>query len=94
MTNPPALTPVEAEILRLTDARGPDRSICPSEVARQLLPDGKWQAMMPAIRRAAAGLARAGLIDILRHGKPIDPDAMRGVIRLRVAPKTRPIAPE
>jgi hypothetical protein len=74
---------IEQEILRLTDARGTAASICPSEVARALVPDETWRSQMTAVRRAAARLARAGRIDILRKGRAIDPDDMRGVIRLR-----------
>jgi hypothetical protein len=37
------------------------------------------------VRRAAVELARAGSIEILRKGKPVPPEAMRGVIRLRRA---------
>ena len=73
--------PVELLILRLTAQRGADKSICPSEVARALRPD--WQRLMPAIRQAAARLAAAGQIEILRHGKPVDPAGFKGVIRLR-----------
>ena len=76
-----ATEPVELLILRLTAQRGPDKSICPSEVARALRPD--WQTLMPVIRQAAARLALAGQIEILRHGKPVDPAAFKGVIRLR-----------
>jgi hypothetical protein len=71
-------------ILAQTTARGPEKSICPSEVARALAPEA-WQPLMPRIRREAAALAREGRIDILRKGKPVDPTAeIRGVIRLRV----------
>lgn len=73
--------PVEAAILQLTAQRGPDKSICPSEVARALRPD--WHALLPAVRQAAARLAAAGQIEILRHGRPVDPAAFKGVIRLR-----------
>lgn len=71
-----------AEILRQTQARGPEKSICPSEVARALDP-GDWRRHMHAVRAAAAALAAAGQVDILRKGKPIAPEAMHGVIRLR-----------
>jgi len=72
------------EIIRQTEARGAARSICPSEIARALDPD--WRRLMTAVRRAAADLAATGRIDILRKGKPIPPQDMRGVIRLRLRP--------
>ncbi len=71
---------IEAEILQRTAAT--DKSICPSEVARGLEPMN-WRPLMGAVRQAAARLSTAGAIDILRKGKPIAPEAMRGVIRLR-----------
>ena len=73
---------VEAAILQLVDARGPEKSICPSEAARAL--GEEWQALLGDVRRAAVSLAKAGRIDILRKGKPIDPDSIRGVVRLRL----------
>ncbi len=83
MTDP---TSIEAAILRLTTARGPDRSICPSEVARALSDD--WRGLLTAVRREAARLSREGAIDVLRKGRPIDPADMRGVIRLRIRSRT------
>lgn len=77
-------TRIEAAILRLTASRGPDRSICPSEVARDLAPD--WHPLLGAVRRAALRLAETGRIDILRKGRPIDPRLAKGVIRLRIRP--------
>ena len=82
---------VEAAILRLTDLRGPDKSICPSEAARAL--DDDWQGLLGDVRRAAVGLAKAGRIDILRKGQPIDPDQVRGVIRLRMRPSVATQSP-
>jgi hypothetical protein len=70
------------EIIRQATARGAGRSICPSDVARALDPD--WRRLMAPVRHAAAALADAGRIDILRKGKPIQPADMRGVIRLRL----------
>lgn len=77
---------IGAEILRLTGLRGPEKSICPSEVARSLRPDA-WQPLLSEVRRTAARLSVAGQVEILRKGKPVPPEDMRGVIRLRaVAP--------
>jgi hypothetical protein len=83
----PAEAAIREEILRQTSDRGPDRSICPSEVARALAggDDGPWRPLIGPVRRAAVELARAGSIEILRKGKPVPPEAMRGVIRLRRA---------
>lgn len=72
---------IEAEILAQTSARGPDKSICPSDVARTLAEE--WRPLMHLVRQVAVTLATNGQIDILRKGKPIDPAAMHGVIRLR-----------
>ena len=73
---------IESAILELTAARGPEKSICPSEVARALKPDS-WQSLMAPVRQAAIRLSTAGHIDILRKGKPVPPEAVHGVIRLR-----------
>jgi hypothetical protein len=76
---------VAAEILRQVAIRGPGKSICPSEVARALASaEPEWRALMSAVRQAALALARAGRIEVLRKGRPVDPAAeIRGVIRLR-----------
>ena len=74
---------IESEILRHVTARGPDKLICPSEVARALDPEA-WRGLLTPVRRAAARLAQAGRIDILRKGRPVDPTLeIKGVIRLR-----------
>ena len=75
---------IEEAILHLTAASGPARSICPSQVARELEPE--WRRHMTAVRRAAARLAEAGRIDILRKGRPVTAEAVKGVIRLRIRP--------
>ncbi len=91
MTQPPAAPPQAAiakEILRQAVARGPDKSLCPSEVARALAgagDDDPWRPLMGSVREAALRLAAEGRIEILRKGKPVPPEGVRGVIRLRVA---------
>lgn len=79
---------IEAAILELTAQRGPAKSICPSEVARALRPD--WQPLLAEVRRIACQLAAAGRIDILRKGKVVAPEGIKGVIRLRLA---QPVLP-
>lgn len=65
-------------LLALAKERGPDKSFCPSEVARCLAED--WRPLMPRIRGIAARLPlRATQKDL-----PVDPVTARGPIRLRI----------
>ena len=75
-------SPIEAAIVALLADRAPGRSICPSEAARRVDPDD-WRRLMPQVRAVAVALARAGRLEITRHGKRADPDAFKGVYRLR-----------
>lgn len=75
---------IEETMLELVAARGAEKTVCPSEVARALggpHPDG-WGPLMQPVRRVAVRLAHAGRIAILRKGKPVDPDDFRGIYRL------------
>ncbi len=74
---------VAAEILRHAEACPPGKSFSPEDVARALSQSLEFQRLLTAVRRAAQRLARDGKIEILRKGKPINPDELRGVIRLR-----------
>lgn len=85
----PDRSALTAAILSLCEARGAEKSICPSEVARALAgqDEKQWRLLMHPIREAALALAREGRITILRKGRPVDPAAMpKGVIRLRIGP--------
>ena len=73
---------ITATILRIAAERGPEKSLCPTDVARAVSAEN-WRPLLGAVRKVAADLARQGKIEILRKGKPINPDDMRGVIRLR-----------
>lgn len=70
------------KITELVIARGRQASICPSEV----LPTEHKQdsVYMEHVRRSARLLAHEGVIEILQHGKPVDPDSFKGPIRLRI----------
>lgn len=80
----PSDTRIADEILRLCDARGPDKTICPSEVARGLVAD--WRALMPEVRAVAEGLARDGRIAIYRKGEVVADHQTGGVIRVGLPP--------
>ncbi len=74
---------VEDAILGLLDKVPSGKSIDPAEVARVLDAEG-WRRLLPQVRATAVGLARQGRLVITRHGKPADPDAFKGVYRLRL----------
>ncbi|WP_116126041.1 DUF3253 domain-containing protein [Lewinella sp. IMCC34183] len=74
---------IDEAILDLTRRRGPDKTVCPSEVARHLSPDD-WRPLMASVRERARTLARARRIEITQRSEAVDPDAQwRGPIRLR-----------
>jgi len=79
---------IEETLLALVEARGPGKTLCPSEVARAVggpHPDG-WGPLMQPVRRVAVSLAKEGRIAILRKGRPVDPDDFKGVYRLALPP--------
>jgi hypothetical protein len=79
---------IETTILAMLERRGAGKTLDPTEVARELggrHPDG-WSPYMPAVRRAAVGLAKAGQLVILRKGRPVDLDDFRGIYRLALPP--------
>lgn len=70
-------------ILALCQERGGGKTICPSEVARRLTPEGgDWRALMPGVRAAAAALAGCGRLSVFQQGRAVAPGTARGPIRL------------
>ena len=79
---PPA--ELEQAVLDLLAARDEGNTICPSEAARRVRPDG-WREEMEPARQVARRMAAAGRIEILQRGATLDPEAdFRGPIRLRL----------
>jgi hypothetical protein len=78
-------SPFEAAIYDLLAARSPGKSICPSEVAKRVDPEN-WRRHLGQVRAEAVGLARAERLVITRHNKPVDPNAFKGVYRLKLPP--------
>ena len=76
---------IEELICQLTDERGPEKSICPSEVAR-LLSDTNWRELMPDIRRVHKDHVQRGQIVATQRGEVVDLTEVSGPIRLRKLP--------
>lgn len=70
-------------ILQLLARRSPDATICPSEVARALSPDGRWRPLMSRVREIAKSMAVDGRIVVSQRGEVLDPcSTWRGAIRI------------
>lgn len=76
----------EAAIMALLEARGPDKSICPSEAARALASEG-WREQMPRIRAVAERLERAGRLEASQKGERVCLATAKGALRLRLPRK-------
>ena len=86
---------IEAAMLSLAEARGPGKTLGPTDIARALggdHPDG-WGPLMQPIRRAAIRLMKQGRVVIVRKGRPVDPDDFRGVYRIAL-PDSDDAAPD
>lgn len=75
--------PVERALLEMLSAAPAGDSLAPEQVARAIDAEA-WRRALPKVRAAAVRLARSGGVVILRHGKPADPETLKGVYRLRL----------
>ena len=74
---------LESEILRLLECRS-GKTICPSEAARGIEPEG-WRDLMEAARQAARRLVAKGEVVITQGGRVVDGSTAKGPIRIRRA---------
>jgi hypothetical protein len=75
---------LEGAIGSLLDARAPTATICPSEAARSVAPEG-WRDLMEPARMAARRLVDRGQVEIVAGGRVVDPSTAKGPIRIRRA---------
>ena len=73
---------LERTIDALLDARRAGATICPSEAARAVDPEG-WRELMPAAREAAGRLAATGDVEVTQRGEVVDVTTARGPVRIR-----------
>lgn len=73
-----------AKIRELLNARSAESSICPSDVARAAAPDN-WRPLMESVREAARHMVADGEVQITQGGEVVDPESVRGPIRIRWA---------
>lgn len=78
--------PVRQYIL---DAIADGSKVSPNDIAIKIAkdrakasdPEDIWRKYMLAVKQQAKSLARSGRISILRRGKPIDPNKMKGLVK-------------
>ena len=84
--------PVALAILTLLADAGPGKTISPAQAARTFAesqrqdngPTDLWRRYLNAVRQQAIHLARSDRIEIIRKGKPVNPNNFKGVYRLRL----------
>ena len=74
---------LESAIMELLSRRGAGKTICPSEAARLVEPEG-WEELMDEARAAARRLVDKGEIVISQRGKIVGPEHVKGPIRLKI----------
>lgn len=63
--------------------RGPEKTVCPSEIARELFPVN-WRKHMQEVRDAAIELEKDGKVSITQKGEPVDVEHIKGPIRIKI----------
>lgn len=73
---------LEKAILDLLDRRAP-KTICPSDVAREVGPADGWRELMDPVRAAAQRLVEKGLVEVTQKGEVVDLPTVKGPVRIR-----------
>ncbi len=73
---------VSEKIIAMAQSRAPDKTICPSEVARELYL-ANWRKHMETVRNSAIDLHKAGVVTITQKGEAVNPDTIKGPIRIK-----------
>jgi hypothetical protein len=70
-------------ILAMAAKRGPEKTICPSDVAREMFP-ADWRKHMDEVRKEAIVLHKAGKVVITQKGVAVDTGHIKGPVRIRI----------
>ena len=74
---------VEETLLGLLSQLRTGDSISPNQAAKAI-DQVNWRRELPKVRAVIIGLARQGKLEVLRKGKPIEPEGFKGVYRVRL----------
>ena len=73
---------LRALIVEMIESKRGRASIGPADVARRFDAE-HWKRWMDSVKEIARRLATEGVIQVTRHGKPIEAWPWRGVVRFR-----------
>lgn len=85
---------IRSALLQLLEQRGPDKTACPSAVARKVASevrdrgrsedneDEAWRKLMPQVQAVARELAEEGRIEVTQGGQRVHIDEASGPVRL------------
>lgn len=76
----------ETLLALLSQVRMPEStnaSISPNDVAKAL-DATNWQRQLPKVRAVILDLVRQGRIEVLRKGKPVEFEGIKGIYRIRL----------
>ena len=74
---------IDAALRSLLRSRGPDSSICPSDVAR-IVGGPSWRTLLSGVRERAVVLSEGGDLEIVRGGRILKTNLTAGVLRYRL----------
>lgn len=73
---------IKEKIIEMASGRAPDKTVCPSEIARELFP-ADWRKHMEAVRSSAIELHQKGIVTITQKGIPVDIAHIKGPVRIK-----------
>lgn len=76
--------PVEELIIELLTELGDKETLSPNQVAKTINAEN-WRRQLPQVRAAIGHLVEAGRIEVVRKGKVVEFDGIRGIWRIRLA---------
>ncbi len=82
------------DVLLLMAAESPSgKPIGPDAIARAIAGKNEkvWRRLMKPVKDEAVRLAKDGKVILLRKGKPVDPDRLRGLYRIRLRAEGEPM---
>ena len=75
---------IEETLFALLSQLRDQESISPNDVAKALGSEN-WNRQLPKVRGVIIAQAKQGKIEILRKGKPVSHEGLKGIFRIRLA---------